>query len=417
MKAGVDDLLDVLGDSRDPELRRVVASAGVDDHPPVPDPDVMEPYRWFVHRVGDGVRLTAAGYLPPALVAETMQTLGWDSDWFGAGNREDMTRPVAELRDTARRLGLVRVQRSMLTPTKDGRRLAADPVGLWWHVAARLPLARRDPERVAGLLWLLAVAAGRPGAENTVARGLALLGWVDSRTGRPLDDRAAFGVVRDSTWTVFRRLGLLGTPRNRAEVPTPSAVALARAALLIDEPAARAKTVPSIELTVTLRDVDPPVWRRLVVPEDLTLHDLVELLQAGMGWRGRHLSMVELAGRSYGDVEDMDELGDPRVVRLGSLTEGTLFRWDYDFGDGWEHDVRVEGRRTAEAPTCLDGGGACPPEDSGGPAGYERLRQVLADPRHPEHADALAWSRGSIDPERFDDAEATRRMRTRRPRP
>jgi hypothetical protein len=74
----------------------------------------------------------------------------------------------------------------------------------------------------------------------------------------------------------------------------------------------------------------------------------------------------------------------------------------------------VEGRRTAEAPTCLDGANACPPEDSGGPHGYERLRQVLADPRHPEHADALAWLGRPLQPERFDAGEATQRLRNRR---
>ncbi len=170
--------------------------------------------------------------------------------------------------------------------------------------------------------------------------------------------------------------------------------------------------VPAVELTITLRDVDPPVWRRLVVPERATLRDLEGLLLAVMGWRGTHLSMFELDGRSYGEVEDMDELGDPRRVRLESVPDGTVFRWDYDFGDGWEHDVRVEGRRNAEAPTCVAGAGACPPEDSGGPSGYERLRKVLADPRHPEHADAVAWLGRPLEPDRFDPAEATRQPAT-----
>ncbi|WP_158544884.1 plasmid pRiA4b ORF-3 family protein [Blastococcus sp. TF02-09] len=285
---------------------------------------------------------------------------------------------------------------------------------MWWHVAARLPLARRQGEQVAGLLWLLAVAAGRPRPERTVARGLAFMGWVDARTGRELDEREAFGLVRDTTWTVFDRLGLLGSWRNRAEAPTPSAVALARAALAHEEPLAPTRPVSAIELTVTLRDVDPPVWRRLAVSAESSLQELDVLLRAGMGWRGGHLSMVELEGRSYGDVEDMDELGDPRLVRLDSLPDGTVFRWDYDFGDGWEHDVRIGRRQIAAVPTCLDGAGACPPEDCGGPGGYERLQEVLADPRHHEHADARAWLGRPLDPERFDPTEVTRRLRARR---
>jgi hypothetical protein len=172
---------------------------------------------------------------------------------------------------------------------------------------------------------------------------------VSARTGRPLGRDDAFLAVRDTTWVVFDGLGVLGTWRDRDAPPTPFAVALARAALLHEDPPAPAKVVPAVELAVSLRDVDPPVWRRLLVPERATLRDLTGLLQAAMGWQGAHLSMFELDGRPYGDVEDTVDLGDPRLVRIGSLDEGTAFRWDYDFGDGWEHDVRVGAHRTAEA--------------------------------------------------------------------
>jgi hypothetical protein len=262
---------------------------------------------------------------------------------------------------------------------------------------------------------LLGVAAGRPHPEDVVAEGMNMLGWVSGETGGPLDRLTAFLAVRDTAWVVFARLGLAG-PRHEDQPPAPSAVALARAALQHEEPPAPVKAVPAVELTVTLRDVDPPVWRRLVVPERTTLRDLHRLIQAAMGWQDSHLWMFELDGRSYGDVEDIDDLGDPRAVTVGSLLGGTVFRYDYDFGDGWEHDVRVEGRRTAETPTCLAGARACPPEDSGGPHGYARLLQILTSPRHPEHADVRAWLGRTFDSERFDLAAATRRMRSRVPR-
>src|SRR5688572_7632811 len=168
------ELVDLLERLRSSGLSPIIDAADLDGEPPQPEPDVVEPYRWFMARLGDGVKLTAAGYLPPALVRETMQTLGWDAAWYGAANREQQT-PVAELRDTARRLGLVRVHRSQLMPTTLGRRLAEDPAGLWRHVASRLPLAREHTDRVAGLLWLLAVAAGRPRPETVVAEGLGAL--------------------------------------------------------------------------------------------------------------------------------------------------------------------------------------------------------------------------------------------------
>jgi Plasmid pRiA4b ORF-3-like protein len=412
MRPDVVELLDALRGSRRPGLVRIVESAGLDAVAPAPEPDVVEPYRWFLARLGHGVRLTGAGYLPPSLVAETMRALGWDADWFGVGNREDTTRPVAELRDTARRLGLVRVHRSELRPTATGRRLADDPVGLWHHIASRLPLGRSEADRVAGMLWLLGVAAGRLHPEDVVAEGMNALGWESGETGEPLDRRTAFLAVRDTTWTVFGLLGVLGA-RDRDRPPTPSALALARAALLHEEPPAPAKPVPGVELTVTLRDVAPPVWRRILVPERTTLRALHGLLQAAMGWHDTHLSLFEVGGRSYGDVEDMDELGDPSAVTLDSIPDGTVFGYDYDFGDGWEHDIRVQGRRTAEVPACLDGARACPPEDSGGPGGYAEMLEILADPRHPEHADVTEWLGGPFDPEAFDAAVATRRMRAR----
>jgi hypothetical protein len=412
MSPDVVDLLEAIRSSRHAELRRILERAALDAEQPAPEPDVVEPYRWFLTRIGDGVKLTGAGHVPPALVGEAMRALGWDAHWIGAASREDVTRPVAELRDTARRLGLVRVHRNELRPTATGRRLADDPVALWHHLAARLPLGRSESDRIAGLLWLLGVAAGLPHPEDAVAEGMNLLGWVSGETGKPLDRLTAFLVVRDTVWTVFDRLGLIG-PRHATQPLSSSAAALARAALQREESPAPVTVGPAVELTVTLRDVAPPVWRRLVVPEQMTLRDLDRLLQVAMGWQGTHLSIFELHGRSWGDVEDLDDVGDPRMVTVGSIPDGTVFRYDYDFGDGWEHDVRVEGRRTAEAPTCLAGARACPPEDCGGPPGYARMLEILTSPRHPEHADVRAWLGGPFDAERFDAVVATRRMRTR----
>ena len=233
------------------------------------------------------------------------------------------TRPVAELRDTARRLGLVRVHRNELRPTTVGRRLADDPVGLWRHIAAPAaprPRARRTGSP--GCSGCSAVAAGRRIPRTPSPRAWARSAGCPAGPGRrsnrrPRSRRPGHHRGRSSTGSVSAARGVTGT-----EPPAPSAVALARAALLHEEPPAPAKVVPAVELTVTLRDVDPPVWRRLVVPERATLRDLDRLLQAVMGWQGTHLSMFELDGRSYGDVEDMDELGDPRRVRLGSVPDG-----------------------------------------------------------------------------------------------
>ncbi|TFV74387.1 hypothetical protein E4P39_12920 [Blastococcus sp. CT_GayMR19] len=120
MRPDLAELLDALRRSRRPRLLRLIEEAGLDAGPPAPEPVVVEPYRWFLARLGDGVKLTGAGHLPPALVADIMRSLGWDADWPGTNTREHLTVPVAELRDMARRLGLVRVHRGRLLPTTMG---------------------------------------------------------------------------------------------------------------------------------------------------------------------------------------------------------------------------------------------------------------------------------------------------------
>ncbi len=415
MRPSVAELVQRLRRTQSLPMRRLVDDAGLDgDPPPLPDAGVVEPYRWLLARVRDGVTLTQAGYLPPALVAETMQQLGWTGDWIGKHNREDQTLPVLELRDSAQRLGLLRKHRGTLLPTVAGRRLLDDPAGLCQHLAASLPVGRTEAERHAGLLYLLTVAAARSEPNPLLAEGLTLLGWGDGRTGQPLSPYEAFVPARP-TWTVFDRLGLLGRRRLDPVPPSAEAVALARAALLVpaeQRPAVpRSSGAPAVELTVTLRDTEPPVWRRLAVPPSLTLRELHAVLQTAMGWEDAHLHLFEVDGIRYGDVEDFPgDLGDEGTTTVADVAARVdRFRYEYDFGDGWEHDLRV-GRRPVPAdpdrPRCQDGARACPPEDCGGVPGYERLLDVLADPSSArgEDAELLEWLGGDHDPDAFDPA-------------
>jgi hypothetical protein len=150
-------------------------------------------------------------------------------------------------------------------------------------------------------------------------------------------------------------------------------------------------------LRVRLCDVVPKVVRVIDVPAASTLSELHELLQAGIGWTDSHLHQFVAGDVRYGvphedswDEAELDESG----ARLKDLPAS--FTYLYDFGDGWTHDVEIIGSGGIE-PGCPSGHGACPPEDCGGPPGYEDLLRVLAEPADEEHEQMRAWA-GDLPP-------------------
>ena len=163
------------------------------------------------------------------------------------------------------------------------------------------------------------------------------------------------------------------------------------------------------QLKITLTDVTPPVWRRVLVPAGYTLDRLHRVIQYAMGWQQCHLHCFDIDGVQYGEP---DPEGEPAVRdeldhRLDKVAaKGSRFRYTYDFGDWWDHDVLVEDVLAAELderyPRCVDGARACPPEDVGGVFGYAELLTALADPGHPRHAAMREWLGRDFDPERFD---------------
>jgi len=173
--------------------------------------------------------------------------------------------------------------------------------------------------------------------------------------------------------------------------------------------ARRAMKHTAYELHVQLRYIEPPIWRTLEVPGSATLEDVHYAIQYAMGWENSHLHQFKIGKRQYGmvDVDDMGDLDleDECVHALQDVAKrGSSFVYEYDFGDGWEHDVEVR-RVSVETkpvrPRCLAGARACPPEDCGGSSGYARLLEVLADRNHEEHEDLLEWLPEGFDPERY----------------
>jgi hypothetical protein len=163
-------------------------------------------------------------------------------------------------------------------------------------------------------------------------------------------------------------------------------------------------------LHIQLRDIEPTVWRRLMVLGSLTLAKLHFVIQGAFGWEDFHLHSFEIHEVKYvapddDDDEDSETLDEAewRVFQL--LNVDDLFTYNYDFGDDWIHEVRVEGAenvsRTLKKSVCLDGARARPPEDVGGPTGFTHFLKVMNDPHHPEYVDAVQWHGERFNPERF----------------
>ena len=164
-------------------------------------------------------------------------------------------------------------------------------------------------------------------------------------------------------------------------------------------------------LKVTLDDVKPAVQRRLEVRLTIRLDQLHLVLQAALGWTDSHLYEIRAGGVGWGmpDLDFDDGPLDARKARLIDVLEdvGTkTIKYLYDFGDGWEHTIKVE--RVTEAapdvayPVLLDARGRCPPEDVGGPWGYDEFLEALADPDHESHADMKVWAGRNYDPKVVD---------------
>lgn len=188
-------------------------------------------------------------------------------------------------------------------------------------------------------------------------------------------------------------------------------------------PAVRADRITEkvlYRLKITLQGSVPLIWRRIETL-DVSLLALHELIQTAMGWTNSHLHQFEIDGIFYTAPRFMDgDFGavDYSGIRLSGLVsehgENLKLRYQYDFGDCWEHDIALEtvgktqpGERYS---LCTGGDRACPPEDVGGVHGFADYVQAITNPDHEEYEDYLEWN-GPYDPAAFDTSRATRRMR------
>lgn len=181
---------------------------------------------------------------------------------------------------------------------------------------------------------------------------------------------------------------------------------------------------PIIQLRVTLEDIKPPIWRRLILSSSATFYELHHIIQIAFGWENSHLFQFKTEDYFIGlpdpefDISDNIKVIDAKDVILSKLfTEtGDEIEYEYDFGDSWIHSVVMEKYLQIEPgfnyPSCLAGKRATPPENCGGVHGYHLLMETEGTKKHPEHKqyDALFGGKKTFDPEYFDIDKVNKRL-------
>lgn len=173
-----------------------------------------------------------------------------------------------------------------------------------------------------------------------------------------------------------------------------------------------AKPNPAIyQLKITLLEISRPIWRRVQVPSTIPLSRLHDVFQVVMGWTDSHLHQFEKGRMYWGKLQrdgfDDDVINERRVQLDTILTaEGDSMIYLYDFGDNWRHEVVLEKVLPADAtgspkPVCLAGERRCPPEDVGGPPGYQEFLKVIFEPGHEQFGQLRVWSGGTFHAEEF----------------
>lgn len=178
------------------------------------------------------------------------------------------------------------------------------------------------------------------------------------------------------------------------------------------------------QMKITIKDSHPPIWRRFIVPAELSFSQLSVVLNEVMGWCGYHLFSFEFnniglcleEADENGDdwpVEDFDR-DDASVIMLEAyLDKEKRFTYVYDFGDDWRHAVVVEKiieEYEFNYPVVLKFKGETPYEDCGGIYGYYQLLETLKNPSDPEYKNLKDWTEGHFI-EKYDIEKVNHRLK------
>ncbi len=173
------------------------------------------------------------------------------------------------------------------------------------------------------------------------------------------------------------------------------------------------------QIKISLKRSEPKIWRKILIPSDLLLEDFHKIIQTTMGWENSHLhqfiknNFFYLAPHDDDDMwDEMDSLDYKKEkIKVSKLliAEKDKITYEYDFGDGWEHEITLDKilpfDNKIKYPICIGGKMKCPPENCGGVWGYSHLLYVLKQPKHPEYKDFKEWYGKDFDPEYFDKKE------------
>ena len=143
------------------------------------------------------------------------------------------------------------------------------------------------------------------------------------------------------------------------------------------------------QLKITLKDVSPPVWRSFVVPADITLDRLHDVIQIVMGWEDCHLHSFKFKNKVWLEEPESFDDEDEALTRLNELLKksGNTLTYTYDFGDDWVHEIVLKNKNFIEEDAiplpfgCIDGRMRCPMEDCGGPDSHMHLLDILSYPQ------------------------------------
>lgn len=179
------------------------------------------------------------------------------------------------------------------------------------------------------------------------------------------------------------------------------------------------------QIQIALKGSKPKIWRRILVPSDLLLSEFHKVIQTSMGWTNSHLHQF-VKNRTYYAMKspDDDTWGEMNNVDYEKLricdllkTENEKIGYEYDFGDGWEHEILLEKIMPSEEafryPICLTGKNNCPPEDCGGVWGYAEMLDILKNPKHEEYENYREWLGDAFDPKRFDAEEVNELLKSK----